>query len=355
MIEQYVAGAAISAAPVAAYWLFYKRLGQRPRLLSALLGAVPVSIAAIFLELAAFSYIDVFMGLIVASPLIEEVLKFAAARHGRDTAAGLGVGLGFALAENALYFGAFLQSHYSILYLLGFILMRGATDPVLHSFTASTSVGTWQTGKIRFLVLAVLLHSLYNLMAFAGGSNLSVLLPGTGVAALLMLVGSVMSMRPGRSRGGQGTPPAEYTTYVDGSRWCSKCGTAIGAYVNIAAHEHSEPHMSASRPPYAMAADPEKADEAAPVPPARDTQAALPATPLQIADWTNLAVETLGFPAVVKALRPEEGYQRTSWIRRSTYQRDGGTAFYWEVGRKGAAALATTAAVLVFVLWLVFA
>lgn len=359
MLEQYAAGFAVSGLSIGLYWLMYRKAGCRPRTLSVLLGAVPVSIAALFLELAAFAYVSIFMALVIVSPLVEELLKFLASRHGRDTAAGLGTGLGFALTENALYFGAFLQTHYSILYLLGFLFMRGATDPVLHSFTSSTSVASWQTGKIRFILLAVLLHGLYNLAALAGGSNLELLLPATGAVAILMLTGSLLSLKPSRKqqRARASMPESgSYTTYQDGSRWCAACSSSLPLGLNIAAHEHSEPHLSAIRAsaeelpgPAAVPAFEEKAARplgAAPDP-GPDREGFL--------SWMDTGARTNGFQAVAAELGLQGGYAAARWVRHSFYSGDKGRAHYWELGTRATFLLISVCAAAGLILWAVLA
>lgn len=359
MIEQYAAGAAVSSAAVSLWWLLYRRSGCSPRLSSMFLGAIPISLAAIFIELAAFRVFSIFLSLVLISPAVEELLKFAASRYRTGTAAGVGTGLGFSLSENALYFGAFLQAHVSVVFLAGFLLMRSMTDPVLHSFTASTSVYTWQTRKLRFLGAAVLLHVLYNLMAFAGGSDLGLMLPAASSAALLMLAASLLSLRPSKAKQKEGVPATRsesYIRYEDGSRWCIKCNSDLPVGLNMAAHEHSEPHLSAVKARVEELLRAESHVGAGKV-----VLPSLGAAPDPMKDrdgfveWLQKGTKETGFEAAAARLELRGEYAQAKWVRHSFYSSNKGRTHYWELGARMVILTVCSCTVVGFVLWMVFA
>ncbi len=135
----------------------------RPRVVSLILGGSVVSTAAIISEnfiLGCTS--DVFL-LLIAAPVIEESLKLVLTVYGKQVRNAIGVGLGFAIVENAFYLAAVL-SVYSINVAIPFIIARAIGDPLLHSSAASISVRSWSGSKLA-LPKAIGLHFLYNLWA----------------------------------------------------------------------------------------------------------------------------------------------------------------------------------------------
>ena len=124
------------------YIRIFRLIGKQPRFVEIAIGLSLVSAAAIILESYLFTALGTLLGLLIIAPVLEEILKFSATFRKRDARAGIGVGLGFALTENALYFHSFL-SGYSMSSILSlsffssqiflFIAMRGSFDPLLHS------------------------------------------------------------------------------------------------------------------------------------------------------------------------------------------------------------------------------
>ena len=151
--DAFILGTVISCLFIAVYYALFAAMHRRPRLISLILGALPVSLAAVLIESMIISVFSAFVFLVVLAPIIEELLKFSATAYRRDMYAGLGVGLGFALSENALYFGSFMSAGalVSLTFLAVFILLRGMADPVLHLFTTALSTGTWRKRKPRWL------------------------------------------------------------------------------------------------------------------------------------------------------------------------------------------------------------
>ena len=200
----------LSAAFVAAYIGIFRLLKIKPRMIELLVGAVPVSIAAVIAETYLFNYTGTLIGLIIAAPILEEALKFVGTVRKRDTGSGLGVGLGFALVENLLYFNLFLSGHsvtsfISVSFLSSqivlFVIMRGTFDPLLHSTLAGLSTRTWQKGKRFWLPIAMGFHAAYNFIAVIGQTDLLFLfildLAVVGPSAFLLLKsGKSMVLEP---------------------------------------------------------------------------------------------------------------------------------------------------------------
>ena len=161
-----------------------------------LIGAVPVSIAAIIFESYLFNHLGTIIGLLVIAPILEEVLKFAGTARKRDVGSGLGVGLGFAFTENLLYFHSFL-SGYSISSIVSvsfissqiflFIVMRGAFDPLLHSTLSGLSWRSWMKDKRFWLPIAIGFHVAYNFVAIIGMTSIPFL-----VAADIAILGPAL-------------------------------------------------------------------------------------------------------------------------------------------------------------------
>ena len=135
----------------------------RPRVISIVIGGSVVAIVAIISENFILNFTsDVFL-LLVAAPVIEEISKLLATAYGRQVENAIGVGLGFAVVENAFYLALVLSS-YSISVAIPFLLARAIGDPLLHSTSASVSVRSW-SGSKSALPKAIGLHFLYNLWA----------------------------------------------------------------------------------------------------------------------------------------------------------------------------------------------
>lgn len=125
-------------------------LAFRPKVRYLLLGLVAFVLALVFESLV--SSAPIYILSMVLAPMIEESVKFVLAR-GRKGA--VGVGLGFAMVENASYFISFGLSPM-------FVIMRAIGDPMLHSFSTSIAIKT-KEGKWWGLPVAILIHSTYNL------------------------------------------------------------------------------------------------------------------------------------------------------------------------------------------------
>lgn len=132
----------------------------RPKILSIIIGGSIIALAAIFLETYVLNATSDLFLLLFAAPTIEEVLKFGGTAYGKTFRNAVGIGLGFALAENAFYFATISQL-YSFNVAIMYIIARAIGDPLLHSSATSLSVKTWE-GSRSALPKAIGLHMAYN-------------------------------------------------------------------------------------------------------------------------------------------------------------------------------------------------
>ncbi len=223
----FVAGLGLAALPVPVYlalalWLDRFEAEPGPVLLRAFLwGAIVALVVSLLANQAAFTMLAGVFGAatgdwlsgVLAAPVIEETAKGMALLllfvHHDDEFDNVTdgvvyaamVGLGFAMTENAVYYGRVWDTtSLSTVYVL-----RGVIGPFAHPlFTAMTGVGvgiarerhgsrgTWAAPAIGFAV-AVLLHSLWNAAASANllfpAAYVIIMVPAF-VAALIVVVRS---------------------------------------------------------------------------------------------------------------------------------------------------------------------
>ena len=165
----------LSAAPFPVFWYF-----TRFRLRSLLLGVVALFIAY-YIELGeemAISAGGEILMIVFLAPVVEEIVKFLMTWYKKDVRAGVGVGLGFAMIENAMYY-----TYDSPLVGLGTLLMfRELQDPILHSSTVSVSVRSWK--GIPYVLLSIGMHSLYNIISLS--NNLIEMIAISSVYAVVL-------------------------------------------------------------------------------------------------------------------------------------------------------------------------
>ena len=335
MMSSFVLGAVVSCLFVAVYWTLFSAMHRRPRLKSLLLGALPVSLAAVLIESLIIPVFSAFVFLVVLAPIIEELLKFGATAYRRDLYAGLGVGLGFALSENALYFGSFMSAGalVPLSFLVSFILLRGLADPVLHSFTAALSTGTWRTHKPRWLGYSILIHAGYNFAAFIGLSSLAFIAPADALITIALLSAFVLWLRRSPSHisvtfrqlaGGRASPvPAA----APGAPWSRLAMWQIRR---------------------------RKRDAAA----AQIAHASLPApsglSQDELLKWVKDSAKEHGFNAVASSLGLKSEYERTSWMRHSVFTQEGRQSHSYEFGKSGITLLVALVGGAALLFWLVF-
>src|SRR5690606_8155943 len=221
------AGLALAALPVPVYlglalWLDRFEAEPGPVLLRAFLwGAIVAMVVSLLANQAAFAMLASVFGTgigdwlsgVLAAPVIEEIAKGAALLllfvHHDDEFDNVTdgvvyaamVGLGFAMTENAVYYGRVWDTTS----LSTVFVLRGVIGPFAHPlFTAMTGVGvglarerhgtggTWAAPAIGFTI-AVLLHALWNAAASANlrfpATYLVIMVPAF-LAALLAVVRS---------------------------------------------------------------------------------------------------------------------------------------------------------------------
>lgn len=136
----------------------------RPKFLPIplILGVIAFFIALI-IEGIETTQSDLLFMIIIGAPVLEEILKFIMTAHGKDIRTGITVGFGFALLENAYYFSAYSSI------LLTIFLIRFLSDPILHGTTTSVATLGWK--KYRYVLIAIAMHSLWNVLAVFSAYN----------------------------------------------------------------------------------------------------------------------------------------------------------------------------------------
>ena len=165
----------LSALPFPVFWYF-----TRFRLRSLLLGVLALFIAY-YLELSEEMVIGAggeILMIVFLAPVVEEIVKFLMTWYRKDVRAGVGVGLGFAMIENAMYYTSL-----SPIAGLGTLLMfREIQDPILHSSTVSVSVRSWK--GIPYVLLSIAMHSIYNIISLS--NNLAEMIGISSVYAVVL-------------------------------------------------------------------------------------------------------------------------------------------------------------------------
>ena len=135
----------------------------RPNIVSLIIGGSVVAFIAIISEDFILDFTSEVFLLLIAAPVIEEISKLLATAYGKHIRNAIGVGLGFAVVENAFYLAVILSA-YPVNVVIPFIIARAIGDPLLHSTSASISIRSW-SGSKSALPKAIGLHFLYNLWA----------------------------------------------------------------------------------------------------------------------------------------------------------------------------------------------
>ena len=165
----------VSALPFPVFWYF-----TRFRLRSLLLGVLALFIAY-YLELGEEMVIGAggeILMIVFLAPVVEEIVKFLMTWYRKDVRAGVGVGLGFAMIENAMYY----TSLSPIAGLRTLLMFREIQDPILHSSTVSVSVRSWK--GIPYVLLSIAMHSVYNIISLS--NNLAEMIGISSVYAVVL-------------------------------------------------------------------------------------------------------------------------------------------------------------------------
>lgn len=166
----------IATIPIPVFWYVF-----RFRLRTMLLGAVAI-ILAVIVEIGyekAMKGQNLLLMVVFIAPIIEETIKMIMTWFGKNVKTGVGIGLGFAVIENTLYY---LSYPFMLPQL---IMLREFSDPLLHSTGAGVSSGAWKKPWKYFI--AISLHSLYNIVALTN-SVLYISVLSTGYLGILLFL-----------------------------------------------------------------------------------------------------------------------------------------------------------------------
>jgi len=280
----------ISAAFVALYYAVDLLLfRQKPDLISLLIGLGPVASISYIAETYLYNLSSsLVLSLLLIAPLIEELTKFSATFYGKQTRNGLGVGLGFALTENALYFHTFFSMYSLSMVIIPYIILRGLGDPLLHQFTAGLDSKTWEKGNPAWIGIAMATHISYNF------------------AAIIMASLDTMYIYP--------IMAAEIIVLLIGMKFLTKTK-----------EEKKEEVQGPKKEEKAEAKKEMELD-----------YSSLDAFIKSVREF----IDEEGFNALVRKLNMETGYERTKFIRTARYESEDGSGRYIEIGPVGAAVIA---------------
>jgi RsiW-degrading membrane proteinase PrsW (M82 family) len=153
------------------YTIFTFILKRKINLMAVVIGATITSIFVFSIEtylyFLFFNIILIFY--VLVGPTIEELVKFSTIGWAwkNQIKDGFGIGLGFAITENAIYYHNFFTNIPLFTILLSYILLRGFIDPLLHSFTASLDAKTWVKRNPLWLMSSIGIHMSYNFIAIS--------------------------------------------------------------------------------------------------------------------------------------------------------------------------------------------
>ncbi|PMP81395.1 MAG: hypothetical protein C0175_05535, partial [Caldisericum exile] len=169
-IPNWIVSIAISAAFVMVYFAIFTFIFKRNfSWISFAIGIFGVGIGAYFIE--TFVYYNIFYNMIVllifVAPVVEESLKTIGIFYGKKIENGLAIGLGFALAENTVYFVNFNIIYNFSMMILIYMIVRGIMDPAIHSLTAGIDSYFYKKKwYFKFApVSSILIHMGYNFAA----------------------------------------------------------------------------------------------------------------------------------------------------------------------------------------------
>lgn len=161
---------ALSAIWIILYFALFTFIFKRkPSWISFLIGTFIIGDGAFLIENILYqnNVYSTMIALIIIAPITEETLKTAFLVYGGKIENALGIGLGFAFAENFLYFFTFdLIYQYSMILAL-FVIARGIMDPPFHSLTASID-SYFYKNKWYFKLSPIgsmVIHSGYNFLS----------------------------------------------------------------------------------------------------------------------------------------------------------------------------------------------
>jgi len=263
---------------------------QKPDLISLLIGLGPVAfisyVAETYLYTLSFSLI---LSLLFIAPMIEELTKFSATIYGKQIRNGLGVGLGFALSENALYFHTFFSMYSLSVIVISYIILRGLGDPLLHQFTAGLDSKTWEKGNPSWIGIAMAIHIGYNFAAIVMASLAQIFMYpiiAVEIIALFVNMKFLVRIREEKKEEIQEVKEEEKAEVV--KKEMELDYSSLDAFIKS----------------------------------------------------VREFIDKEGFNALVRKLNMETGYERTKFIRTAKYESENGNGRYIEIGPAGAAVIA---------------
>ena len=280
----------ISAAFIALYYAIDLTIfKQKPDLVSLLIGLGPVAFISYFAETYLYNLsFSLILSLLLIAPMIEELTKFAATAYRRKIRNGLGVGLGFALTENALYFHTFFSMYSLSVIVISYIILRGLGDPLLHQFTAGIDAKTWRKSNPGWIGIAMATHIGYNFAAIVMASL-------TQIFMYPIMAGEIITLLAGM----------KFLTRIKEEK----------------KEEIQEP----------------KKEEKIEVKKEMELDySSLEAFMKSVREF----IDKEGFNALVEKLGMETGYEKTKFIRTAKYESEYGNGRYIEIGPIGAVVIA---------------
>jgi len=280
----------ISAVFVALYYAVDLTIFKnKPDIISLLIGLGPVAFTSYIAETYLYTLsFNLVLSLILIAPIVEESTKFAATSYGKRISNGLGVGLGFALSENALYFHTFLSVYSLSIVIISYIILRGLGDPLLHQFTAGLDSKTWEKGNPMWIGIAMATHIGYNFAAVIMASL-------TLVYTYPIMAGEIIALFIG-------------VKFLTGIKEEKK---------EIVEEIKKEEKVEVVKKEMEL------------------DYSSLDAFVKSVKEF----IGNEGFDALVRKLNMETGYEKTRFIRTAKYESENGTGRYIEIGPIGIAAI----------------
>ena len=337
IIPDWIVSIAISAAFAMIYYavftfIFRKKISW----ISLAIGIFGVGTGAYFIE--TFFYYDIFysavISLLFVAPIVEESLKTAGIFYGRKIENGLAVGLGFALAENTVYFVKFsIIYHFTILILL-YTIFRGIMDPSIHSLTASLDSFFYKEKWYYKLapVGSILIHMGYNFAA--------IVIPYEFYSQQFLLYSIIaVALIFGLSMFLLKTKNAQY--YEEKISLKDLGYISKNDIENIVIENNAKKEINENSDPKANT---------------KNEEIIIDKRSLQsLAESINAINQKHGFETVIKHLNIKyEPYEKTMWIRHAEYSENDRNQIYIEIGWLGAVSLVLLSLMIIYVIWFLF-
>ena len=299
-IMEWILVFSMSAAFVALYYAVDLTIfRQKPSLVSLLIGLTAVAAASYYAETYLYTLLfSLVLSLLFIAPIIEELTKFSATFYGKQIRNGLGVGLGFALSENALYFNTFFSVYSLSMIIASYIILRGLGDPLLHQFTAGLDSKTWEKGNPIWISIAIATHIGYNFAALVMASLASIYM-------YPIMAGEIIAL-------------------LAGMKYLIK--------VRVEEKEVKEVDEVKVK----VAEEPKKEEKIEVKKEMELDYSSLDAFIKSVKEF----IGEEGFNALVGKLNMETGYEKTKFIRTAKYESESGSGRYIEIGPVGAAVIA---------------